>query len=155
MRQCKELQTHSGKIPKPKFTKRDYDLTIEEKRWLRLIVHQLFLQTIFFGRPHIPFFMKNQLSRQYICGCTHALQATVCQPAVFTVSALVLWRQTESELSSLPNFLTGRTHSCLLLMSSVFHKSVESTEDKIGTGNRLSVSSISWQLKRYLTGPGW
>lgn len=46
VRQCGGFKIHSGrrKIPQPKFTKRDYDLTIREKRWLRLTVYHLFLQ---------------------------------------------------------------------------------------------------------------
>lgn len=46
VRQCGGFKIHSGrrKIPQPKFTKRDYDLTIGEKRRLRLTVYHLFLQ---------------------------------------------------------------------------------------------------------------
>lgn len=126
--------TGRRKTPQPKFTKRDYELTIKKKRWLRLTAYHLFLQKSFSPFTH-KFHFSWKLNSQDN-NCTNALQARVCQPAVFTVSALVLWRQAESELSSLLNFPDWS--NTLSLMPSVFHQSVKSTGDKISMGNRPS-----------------
>lgn len=88
MRQCGELQIHSGrrKIPHPKLTKRDYDLTIGEKAMAKIdCVPSFPKKKSFLSRPptySIFHETKNSQDNTFVAMLTLQASATV-----------VMWRQ--------------------------------------------------------------
>lgn len=124
------------------------------KRWLRLIVYHPSTKKVFFPAAHIFHFSWNINSQDNTSVALLTLQASVCQPAIFTVAIVVLCLQSESELSSKLSDLP----SASLLIPPVFRGSAKSTGNKRNAGDHLSDSSISWHqsnVNDVSLDPGW
>lgn len=73
------IYTGRWKNPKANFSERDSVFITRERGWLRLIVLRLLQKKNVFLAACLGFLIGKSLLAQYVCGCVHWLQASVCQ----------------------------------------------------------------------------